>query len=54
MINTKISYNEKIFAEIYFREFTNKKFSRVLNFAKSTKIREIRENLYPRKFLPLR
>ena len=31
-----------------------KQFSRVFNFAKSAKIREIRENLYPRKFLPLR
>ena len=39
---------------LIFANGTQKKISRVFNFAKSTKIREIRENLYARKLVRLR
>ena len=39
---------------LIFANGTQKKISRVFNFAKSTKIREIRENLYTRKLVRLR
>ena len=38
---------------IYFRECRLKKISLVFNFMKSTKVREIRENMYTRKFVRL-
>ena len=38
---------------LIFANGTQKKISRVFNFAKSTKIREIRENLYTRKLVHL-
>ena len=45
---------KRFFSRVLFANTIARKISRVFNFAKLTKIREIRENLYPRKFLPLR
>ena len=39
---------------IIFANWTFRNISRVFNFAKSRKISEIRENMYPQKFLLLR
>ena len=42
------------FACIFFLQMTLKKILRVFNFAKSTEIRQIRENMYMRKVVRLR